>query len=31
MGVEGGMKPPRQPLPEITRSVAPKGKLTSLY
>ena len=28
MGVEGG-KPPRQPLPGITRSVAPKGRLAS--
>ena len=27
LGVEGG-KPPRQPLPGITRSVAPKGRLT---
>ena len=29
MGVEGG-KPPRQTLPGITRSVAPKGRLLSL-
>ena len=28
LGVEGG-KPPRQPLPGITRSVAPKGRLAA--
>ena len=29
MGVEGGL-PPRQPLPGITQSVAPKGRLAAL-